>query len=237
MVFLSASFIIPVILVFWSRFSLERAAGGQVRDKVGMKSLMVTAFGGFWFSAVIGLYAGSDNMVAVLVAATLFSLAALSAYIDHHTAWAPDGTILLLVCLIMAAGLLLETGLVQDLAPAAITGLGVFMAAQALWFFQCRAGMPVLTPPDQIALVAPLLLFGFSAYTGFSFLVMAVLLLLLLKGPEALYRRLRGPAADEALAHADLVRIGKSERSAPFLPVAMTALILTLILHLLIRQG
>ena len=126
-----------------------------------------------------------------------------------------------------SAGLIGEVGI----GPiAAITAaIGLFLAAQALWAAQALTGLRLLPPADLMALALPLLLFGLSPYAPLTYLLLSALLLIALRGPEPVYRLIRGPAAEEAGRDADLSGSG---RSAPLLPMALGSLFVALLLRL-----
>jgi hypothetical protein len=218
---------IALLLPLWGLISLRVAAGAGVAP--GLPGAFLSVLFG-----CLGPYLASGSgpeslLPETRIAICMFgALLLLAAWTDHKTAWAPDGIILpLMICGAVCASLIGDLGVTSG--PAIGVGLLIFGLAQALWAAQAIAGWRVLPPPDLIALSLPVLLFGLTSYTFLTFLTLSAALLFLLKAPEPVYRRIRGPAAAEAVRQAALTGEG---RSAPLLPMALGSVYGVLLLRL-----
>lgn len=217
-----------LLLAAWGRVSLRRAAGPDV--SVGLAGAFAAALLGYLGVALaLGpVQTGLPHEVE-LALCVFGSLLLLAAWTDHRTAWAPDGIVLPLMISAAIVASLIGPLTVRPV-PAMGVGVLLFGLAQAGWAVQALVGTRLLPPPDLMALGLPVLLFGLTPYAFLSYLALSATLLLVLRAPEPLYQRLRGPAASEAVRDAGLSGSG---RSAPFLPMALGAVYGALLLRLL----
>lgn len=225
---------LPILVVLASVWSLVsiRMAGGPVLTPPAFWGALVAGMAGamvFLGAALLGEQVSGE--IQLLAVGLFGGLLMICAWADHQTAFAPDG---LIVPLIFGAASLPLPGEVADGAPlrAALISVLVFLGAQAAWRLQVRFGLRILTPPDLIVLLLPLLVLGLTPEAWATYLLMCVPLALLLGLPEHIYQRLRGPAAEEAVADASLSGSG---RSAPLLPIALGALGVMIIVELVWR--
>jgi len=221
--------LITVLLAAWGLFMIRVAGGPRLERSDLLHATLAAAIGYASVRTTVAFgsipYTGPEAVSLSLFGA----LALLCAWVDHRTAWAPDGLILLLLISGLLTGALLGTGPVGVLwAP--VLGLALFLLAQGSWAAQCLLGPRVLTPPDQIALALPVLVFGLTYHAPITWALMCIPLLVFLKTPYPVYRRLRGPAASEAVLDAGLTGSG---RSAPVLPIVLTTLLGVLLFRLL----
>ena len=217
-----------VLLALWSGASLRWSAGSEVRlNLTGAALAALIGYLGVTVAFTIGQDAAPrETELAICVFGALLLVAG---WVDHRTAWAPDGLILpLMVCGSASAALIGSL----TLGPGWAIGVAVliFGLAQGAWAVQGLTGWRVLPPPDLMSLGLPVLLFGLTPYTFLSYLALSVTLLLVLRAPEAIYLRLRGPAASGAVREAGLSGAG---RSAPFLPMALGSVYGVLLLRLM----
>ena len=217
-----------LLLSVWGRVSLRVASGATAGPgllSAGLAAL--TGYGGVLIAIRSG--PGVGSVEAELALCVFGALLLLAAWIDQRTAWAPDGITLPLMC-----GGAASASLIGTLGVGPVAALGVafalFLTAQAAWAAQALIGIRLLPPADLMALALPVLLFGLSPYAPLTYLLLFALLLIALRGPEPLYRLIRGPSAEEAVRDAD---ISGSGRSAPLLPMALGSLFIALLLRLL----
>lgn len=216
-----------LLLSLWGRFAFRLAAGSAAAPTLSGAGLAaLTGYGGVLVAIRSGSGVGSGE--AELALCVFGSLLLLVAWIDQRTAWAPDG-----VTLPLLFGGAASASLIGSFGFGPITAIGVaiglFLAAQGVWAAQVMTGLRLLPPADLMALSLPPLLFGLSPYAPLSYLLLSGLLLIALRGPEPLYRLVRGPAAEEAVREAGLSGSG---RSAPLLPMALGSLYAALLLRL-----
>lgn len=217
-----------LLLSVWTSASLRWAAGDEVAiSRTGTAVAALIGYLGVLIALSFGPgYAPWEVETALCVFGALLLVAG---WVDHRTAWAPDGVILpLMVCGSVSAALIgsLSAGPVWAIGVAVL----IFGLAQAAWAVQAVLGHRVLPPPDLISLSLPVLLFGLTHYTFLAYLTLSLTLLLVLRGPEPVYRAFRGPAASDAVRDAGLAGTG---RSAPFLPMALGSVYGVLLLRLL----
>ena len=216
-----------LLLALWGRVAFRLAAGperGPDLSTAGLSAL--TGYGGVLIAIRSGPGVGSvETELALCVFGALLLLVA---WIDQRTAWAPDGiTLPLMFGGAASAGLIGSVGI----GPISAIGVafGIFIAAQVFWAAQAISGFRLLPPADLMALSLPILLFGPSPYAPLTYLLLSALLLIALRGPEPVYRLIRGPAAEAAVRDAGLSGAG---RSAPLLPMALGSLFMALLLRL-----
>jgi len=218
-----------LILSLWGRISVRFAAGpGSEPGLFGASLAALLGCAGALGAIRIG--PGVGTLEAELAICVFGGLLMLAAWVDQRTAWAPDGIILPLMFGAATAASLIGTLEVGPISAFGI-GLGIFLAAQLSWALQVVSGFRLLPPADLMALGLPLLLFGMTLYTPLAYLLLSLALFLALRGPEPLFRAMRGAAADAALQEAGLRGAG---RSAPFLPMALGALFAALLLRLML---
>lgn len=225
-----AAMMVPTALLLagWGRVSLRWAAGPGV--SLGWTGAVLSALLGY---LGVALAAGPGGFAApweVELCLCVFGALLLgTAWTDHRTAWAPDGVVLPLMISAAIVASLIGPLTVQPV-PAMGVGVLLFGLAQVGWAVQALIGTRLLPPPDLMSLGLPVLLFGLTPYAFLSYLALSVTLLLMLRAPEAVYLRLRGPAASEAVLEAGLTGAG---RSAPFLPMALGSVYGVLLLRLM----
>lgn len=217
-----------LLLSFWSRLLLRLAAGAGVDPgPAGVALSALAGYGGVL--AAIRTGPGVGSVEAELALCVFGALLLIAAWVDQRTAWAPDG-----ITLPLMFGGAVSASMIGTLSagpiPAFGVAFGLFLSAQAAWWGQVLFGRRHLPPADLMALALPALLFGLTPFTPLTYLLLSGLLLLALRGPEPVYRAIRGPAAEEAVREAGL---NGSGRSAPLLPMALGALFLALLLRLL----
>jgi hypothetical protein len=217
-------FPIALLLTFWSAYAL-RLAGGPDLTFSDLKGGALAASVGYGSVLLLtGPFSEGESFALSLFGA----IALLCAWLDHRTAWAPDGLLLPLLMSALLVGDALGSGEVSIIG-ALVLALALFLVAQGLWAAQCLIGPRVLTPPDQITLCLPLLIFGLTPYAPVTWALICLPVLILLRVPEPLYLRLCGPAAREAARE---VGLSGSGRSAPLLPLVLTTLLGVLLFRL-----
>jgi hypothetical protein len=219
---------VSLLLPLWAGLMLRLAGGPRLPLEDLRGGALAAAAGYAAVLLVTGLGSHPYTVPETLVLCLFGALALLSAWIDHRTAWAPDGLILPLLTGALLVGALLGTG-PASVIGAPVIALAIFLFAQGLWAAQCLLGPRLLTPPDQIVLALPFLVFGLTPYAPVTWALICLPVLILMRVPEPVYLRLRGPAAREAARDAGLSGSG---RSAPLLPVVLTTLLGVLLFRL-----
>lgn len=225
---------LPLLVLALSAWSLVsvRMAGGPPPSLAAFWGALAAGMAGA--SLLLGaalLGARVSGEVALLSLGLFGALLMICAWADHRTAFAPDGLLLPLLFGAVSVPMPAEASGPGPLWAALIAAL-VFLGAQLLWRLQDRYGLRLLTPPDLCVLLLPLLIFGVTSDAWGTYLLMCVPLALLLGLSEPIYQRIRGPAAEEAVADAGLSGAG---RSAPLLPIALGALGVMIIIELVWR--
>lgn len=217
-------FPIALLLTFWSAYAF-RLAGGPDLAFSDLKGGALAASVGYGSVLLLtGPFSEAESFALSLFGA----IALLCAWLDHRTAWAPDGLVLPLLMSALFVGALLGTGPVSVIWSPFLA-IALFLLAQGLWVAQCLAGYRFLTPPDQLILCLPVLIFGLTVYAPITWALICLLILILMRAPEQVYLCLRGPAAREAVLDAGLSGSG---RSAPLFPVVLTTLLGVLLFRL-----
>lgn len=219
---------VSLLLPLWAGLMLRLSGGPRLRVEDLRGGALAAACGYGGVLLVTGLGPEARTAAETLVLCLFGALALLAAWIDHRTAWAPDGLVLPLLIGGLLVGALLGSGPVSVIG-APFLALALFLFTQGLWAAQCLLGPRLLTPPDQIVLCLPLLIFGLTPYAPVTWALICLPVLILIRVPDPVYQRLRGPAAPEAALDAGLSGSG---RSAPLLPVVLTTLLGVLLFRL-----
>lgn len=219
---MSLILILPVLvtgLAYWSVFSVRMASAEVVSPPFG-GALIASMIGAIIFLGAALLGGGVIGGVQSLTLGLFGAILAVCAWTDHQTSYAPDGLVLPL----LLGGAYLPIPMDADLNLEVWPALGaicLFIFSQGAWRLQVRSGMPLLTPPDLLVLLLPVLVFGLNTSSWVTYLLMCAPLAFLINAPDAVYRMIRGPAAQVAARE---IGFRDDVRSAPLLPISLGAL-------------
>lgn len=169
-------------------------AAGWRRPGIHRQLLLAAMVGGAAGAALAltGATFADRRLVGVAVLGALGCWMAAAAWLDWRTAWVPDSLVLGLAGLIAAYAVAHGTGPIPWLWHSACqAGIGcgwppplIAIAAAvalvgflfALWGAQMLLRSVLMTPPDMLALVAPVVVFGTTLWALVAFATLSVLL-------------------------------------------------------------
>lgn len=183
--------LVPVV-AGWELANLEAAE----RFNITQRGLMRAAAIGVGCALPVVVLRGWSATPLDGFAAGLFvmlcSLLALGASIDRMSAFAPDTIVVstTIAAVLVGIGPQSAFGVILCLIIAA----AIVFASIGLWNLQERFDRPILPPADTIAMVLPMVLFGFDLMVSAAYLAIAVILLAI-RHNETVARRFSVPEA------------------------------------------
>ncbi len=163
--------------------SLARASGGKARIRRDA-CVAATVAGAFLGPAC--MMAGGIGLPVAIALSAFCAVAFGAALIDRSSAWAPDGVVM---ALCVTAGVLGAAPAGDGMAQGALDGASVFAIVNLFWVAVARlrpAAAAAVPPPDVIALLLPILVFGVTLTTFSSYTVMILVIFACRQSPMVL---------------------------------------------------
>lgn len=184
----------------------------DAEDDLPILSILAAAFLGAIFGEMSGYGAPG---IAPLCCAIL----AAAAWLDRERSWVPDITALAMIFAITCLSAMVQSTELHHAVIYGFAGISFYVAYGLLYDRVCEVFGPAPTPIDVLTLMAPVLIFGPSLMTLYTYLVIGACLVAIRRIPPLKSIFSNGAASEQAARDLDI------EDGTPLLPTVFPSIL------------